>query len=355
MIFNPLKNDMTSATELHSKRQYDTYPLDSKQLIAAYKVMRLTRLFDHKCIALQRTGQIGTYPSCEGAEAIGVGTAQAMRSDDVFVPYYRDQAAQIVRGVQLEEMLLYWGGDERGSDFKGPRQDMPNCIPISTQCTHACGIASAFKIRHQKRVSVCSLGDGATSKGDFAEALNLAAVWQLPVVFVINSNQWAISVPRHRQCAAKQLIDKATAAGFTGVQVDGNNFGAVVTTVAAAIARARAGKGPGLIECLSYRLSDHTTADDASRYRQKRELEQARQQDPLTQLSAQLRARGEWNDSLEAELNAHCHRHIDRAVANYQNTPIRSAESMFEHLYAERPAQLDWQFARIKTQELNDE
>ena len=113
-----------------------------------------------------------------------------MRSNDVFVPYYRDQAAQIVRRVKLEEKLLYWGGDERGSNFKGPRQDMPNCIPISTQCTHTCGIASAFKIRHQKRVAVCSLGDGATSKGDFSEALNLAAVWQLPVVFVINSNQW---------------------------------------------------------------------------------------------------------------------------------------------------------------------
>ena len=354
MIINPLHNDITSITDLHLTNQSDLYSLNSEQLIKAYKIMRLTRLFDHKCIALQRTGQIGTYPSCEGAEAIGVGTAQAMRLEDVFVPYYRDQAAQIVRGVKLEEMLLYWGGDERGSNFKGPRQDMPNCIPISTQCTHACGIASAFKIRHQKRVAVCSLGDGATSKGDFAEALNLAAVWQLPVVFVINSNQWAISVPRHLQCAAKQLTDKATAAGFNGVQVDGNNFSAVITTVAAAIARARAGKGPGLVECLSYRLSDHTTADDASRYRLKSELEQARQQDPLNLLSDQLRARGEWNDTLEAQLDVRCKQQIDNAVSIYHNIPKRSAESMFEHLYTERPVQLDWQFARIKGLEGDD-
>lgn len=316
-------------------------------LIDAYKAMRLARLFDTKCIALQRTGQLGTYPSSEGAEAIGVGTAKAMQKDDVFVPYYRDLAAQLVRGVRLEEALMYWGGDERGSDFQIPRQDMPNCIPIATQCTHACGIASAFKIRHQKRVAVCSLGDGATSKGDFAEALNLAGVWQLPVVFIINSNQWAISVPRHLQCAAKHLCDKAISAGFSGVQVDGNDVAAVFDAVSKALNTARAGKGPALIECMSYRLSDHTTADDASRYRSPLELGKARQQDPLERLRTRLTACNEWNDELEEQLNSHCQHQIERAITLYQSTPPRPPESMFDYLYAERPTQLNEQYQQL--------
>lgn len=319
---------------------------DQTSLIDAYKAMRLTRIFDAKCIALQRTGQLGTYPSCEGAEAIGVGTAKAMQADDVFVPYYRDQAAQIVRGVSLTEILQYWGGDERGSDFKIPRQDMPNCIPIATQCTHACGIASAFKIRHQKRVAVCSLGDGATSKGDFAEALNLAAVWQLPVVFVINSNRWAISVPRHLQCAAKDLTDKAAAAGFQGQKVDGNDFMAVRSAVADALVTARAGKGPGLIECSSYRLGDHTTADDASRYRSATELEQARDDDPLSKAKDLLYASGEWSDQLEQHLQKQCALQVDQAVEEYLAVPPRSAQSMFDFLYAKLPKQLQQQYQR---------
>lgn len=343
VIAGEYSNAKNTAIESSSPTQDDI-----ASLISAYKAMQLARLFDAKCIALQRTGQLGTYPSCEGAEAIGVGTANAMQQDDVFVPYYRDLAAQLVRGVRLEEVLMYWGGDERGSDFQIPRQDMPNCIPIATQCTHACGIASAFKIRHQKRVAVCSLGDGATSKGDFAEALNLAGVWQLPVVFVINSNQWAISVPRHLQCAAQNLCDKALAAGFNGVQIDGNDVGAVFNAVSKAIDTARAGKGPALIECISYRLSDHTTADDASRYRSIDELDCARQQDPIERLKSHLIALNEWDNDLESQLNSYCHSQIDSAIARYQNTRARTPESMFEHLYAERPAQLDEQYQQVR-------
>lgn len=328
-------------------------PASTELLLDAYQAMRLTRLFDAKCIALQRTGQLGTYPSCEGAEAIGVGIAKAMQAEDVFVPYYRDQAAQILRGVLLEEILLYWGGDERGSDFQGPRQDMPNCIPIATQCTQACGIASAFKIRHQKRVAVCSLGDGATSKGDFAEALNLAGVWQLPIVFVINSNQWAISVPIHLQTAAKQLTDKAIAAGFTGVQVDGNDFNAVYSAIQQAVTKARAGKGPSLVECLSYRLSDHTTADDASRYRPEGELAKAAAFEPVARLRAQLQNSNLWDDAQEAALLERCQQQIDDAIVRYQATPARPPESMFEYLYAVRPKSLEAQYLALKNKGLN--
>src|SRR6516225_7084584 len=175
--------------------------------------------------------------------------------------------AQLWRGVSLVELFLFWGGDERGSDFAKVREDFPICVPVATHTPHAVGVALAFKLRHQQRVAVCAFGDGATSKGDVAEALNIAGVWHLPLVFVINNNHWAISVPVTQQTAAETLAQKAIAAGIEGEQVDGNDIIAVREAVARAVAKARAGGGPHLIEALTYRLSDHTTADDARRYR----------------------------------------------------------------------------------------
>ena len=192
-------------------------------LLRCYHFMVLARNFDTKAIALQRTGQLGTYASLLGSEAIDVTTALAMQEDDVLVPYYRNHACQIVRRSPLEDILLYWGGDERGNASPEMGQDLPNSVPIATQSLHACGVATAFKVRNEKRVAVTLIGDGGTSKGDFMEALNIAGVWQLPVVFIINNNQWAISVPRKIQTGAVQLADKATAAGIPGYQVDGND------------------------------------------------------------------------------------------------------------------------------------
>ncbi len=317
-------------------------------LLDCYKTMVLTRLFDAKCVALQRTGQLGTYPSCLGQEAIGTAIGKAMHSEDVFVPYYRDQATQISRGVRLKEILLYWGGDERGSDFAGPRQDLPNCIPIATQCCHAAGLASAFKIRHQKRVAVCTLGDGASSKGDFLESLNLAGIWQLPAVFVINNNQWAISVPRHLQCGATRLADKALGAGVDSISVDGNDLLAVYEAVKQACDKARSGKGATLIEALSYRLSDHTTADDADRYRSREELNQAWQREPIKRLQNYLHSVAQWDEQHEQALIDNCQHLIDQAVDDYLSTPPLPPESMFEHLYAELPVPLLEQYTAVK-------
>ena len=184
-------------------------------LVRLYRQMVLTRLFDQKAVALQRTGRIGTYAPTLGQEAIGVAIGALMQAEDVLVPYYRDTAVQLMRGVKMEEILLYWGGDERGSAFADPAvaEDFPLCVPIATQALHACGVASAFKIRGEHRVAVTTCGDGATSKGDFLEALNVAGAWQLPVVFVVNNNQWAISVPRRIQCGAPTLAQKAIGAG----------------------------------------------------------------------------------------------------------------------------------------------
>ena len=202
------------------------------------------RAYDSKAIALQRTGQLGTFASMLGKEAVEAGVGSAMAPDDVFLMTYRENGVQLMRGVTMKELFLYWGGDERGSDFAGPRRDFPICITIAAQATHAVGVAWAMQHRRESRVAVCALGDGATSKGDFYEAINAAGAWKLPLVFVVTNNQWAISVPRHAQSAAQTLAQKAIAGGFEGVQVDGNDVIAVRHAMDQALAKARTGGGP---------------------------------------------------------------------------------------------------------------
>ncbi|GAA5317537.1 MAG: pyruvate dehydrogenase (acetyl-transferring) E1 component subunit alpha [Candidatus Pelagadaptatus aseana] len=306
-------------------------------LLSFYKSMVLTRSFDKKCVALQRTGQLGTYPSCLGQEAIGTGIGYAMHPEDILVPYYRDQATQLIRGVSMVEQLLFWGGDERGNCFANASQDLPNCIPIATQCSHAAGIASALKLRQQKHAVVCTLGDGATSKGDFLETLNVAGVWQLPLVLVINNNQWAISTPSYLQSASRHLADKAQLAGIEGIRVDGNDVIAVYSQVAMALKKARSGKGPTLIEAISYRLGDHTTADDASRYRNNEDVNQAWQREPIKRLQTLLHQQHFWNPEDETQLQRHCQELVEKAVQQYLNLPPQQPEDLFDHLFARLP------------------
>ncbi|CAE6895654.1 Pyruvate dehydrogenase E1 component subunit alpha [Pseudomonas marincola] len=315
---------------------------DQQLLIGLYQQMVLTRLFDQKAVALQRTGRIGTYAPTLGQEAVGVGIGAAMHADDVLVPYYRDTAVQVMRGVKMEEILLYWGGDERGSDYADPAvaQDFPLCVPIATQALHACGVASAMKIRGQHRATVTTCGDGATSKGDFLEALNVAGAWQLPVVFIVNNNQWAISVPRKIQCAAATLAQKAIGAGFSGEQVDGNDVLAVYHRTRLALERARQGKGPTLIECMSYRLGDHTTADDASRYRPDAEVKQAWLSEPIKRMQAFLRAQQCWDESREQAMINTCQAQVQAAVDAFEGVDAAPVESIIDYVYAQWPQAL---------------
>ena len=314
------------------------FATDPTVLISLYKAMVLARTLDQKLLALQRTGQLGTCCSCLGQEAVGAGVASAMRRDDVLVPTYRELAAQLIRGVRMSEVLLYWGGDERGSDFAGPRHDFPVCVTIGSQCLHAVGVAYAMKLRKEPRVAVCMLGDGATSKGDFSEGINAAGVWQLPVVFVVANNQWAISVPRNTQSAAQTLAQKAIAAGFEGVQVDGNDVIAVHHAMREALAKARSGGGPTLIEAVTYRLADHTTADDASRYRPPEDLAEAWKREPVLRLRNYLSEAGVWNRTLEEELLRQCDEQVQAAAQAYLDTPPPPVGQMFDHLYATLPA-----------------
>lgn len=322
------------------------FALDAGELVRMYRMMVLCRLFDAKAINLQRTGQLGTYAPCTGQEATHVGMGAAMRPEDVLFPVYREYGTQLWRGVTLTEILTYWAGDETGTDFAGPRQDFPWCVPIGSQAPHAAGAAMAFRIRGEARCAVACIGDGGSSQGAFYEALNLAGARALPVVFVIVNNGWAISVPASAQTGAETFAQKGIAGGVPGVQVDGNDVIGVRAVMETALARARAGDGPTVVEALTYRLSDHTTADDASRYRPEAELAAAWKLEPLVRLHRHLVARGFWDDAQEDRLRAECAAEIEAAVRGYQSRPRPPASAMFDHLFAHPPAALAAQRAQ---------
>jgi 2-oxoisovalerate dehydrogenase E1 component alpha subunit len=321
---------------------------DGELLQDLYRWMLLTREFDTRAVTLQRTGQLGTFPSSLGQEAVSVGLAHAMQASDVLVPSFREQGAQFVRGVSMLELLLYWGGDERGSDFAIPREDFPVCVPVGSQAAHAAGIALAIKLRKQARAVVCLLGDGASSKGDVYEAMNIAGAWQLPVVFIVNNNGWAISIPRSAQTAAQTLAQKAIAVGFPGEQVDGNDVIAVRHATEVALEQCRNGGGPHLIEAITYRLGDHTTADDAARYRQEEDVSPHWQAEPLARLRNYLTSAHGWDRDREEAVIADCKQQIEKAVADYLATPPQQTSAIFEYLYAELPAALAQQYNALQ-------
>jgi pyruvate dehydrogenase E1 component alpha subunit len=321
---------------------------DPAEVLRMYRMMTLVRSFDTKAVNLQRTGQLGTYPSCLGHEATHVGVGAAMRPEDVLAPVYREFGTQLWRGVTMTEILRYWGGDECGSDFAVPRADFAWCVPIATQTLHAAGAAMAFKVRKEPRCALAYIGDGGTSEGAFYEAINLAGARNLPVVFVIVNNGWAISVPVAEQTAAATLAQKAVAAGIRGVQVDGNVVFAVREVVGEALESARRGAGPALIEALTYRLSDHTTADDASRYRGEQEVKEAWALEPLLRLRAYLTANGLWDSTREQALQSECAAQVDAAVAEYSSSVKPSTDAMFDHLFAALPDHLREQRAQAR-------
>jgi 2-oxoisovalerate dehydrogenase E1 component alpha subunit len=320
---------------------------ESKKLLHLYRLMTLIRLFDSKAIALQRTGKLGTYPSTRGQEAVFVGMGHALLKEDIFVPYYRDIGTLIQRGVKLSEILLFWGGDERGNCFVEDKVDFPYSVPVGSQPLHAAGAAFAIKYRQEKRAVLSTCGDGATSQGDFYEALNIAGAWKLPVVFVVCNNQWAISVPRHAQTAAETIAQKAIGAGLKGEQVDGNDVVAVAERVAAALTRAREAHEPSLLELICYRQHDHTTADDARRYEPSGLREQEWKKEPVMRLRRYLEKKNMWTEAQEHALQVECTAEVDQAVQEYVSVTPQSLASMFDYLYAQLPQIYEEQRAMV--------
>ena len=313
---------------------------NAEALLPLFKQMLYVRTFDTKAIALQRTGKLGTYAACLGHEATHVGIGASMKPEDVFAPSYREYGAQFMRGVKPREVLMYWGGDERGNDFEGPRNDYPWCVPISTQCLMAAGAALSFKLRKQDRVAVATCGDGGSSKTDFYAALNSAGAYSLPLVLCVINNGWAISVPRASQTGAQTLAQKGIAGGLHCLQVDGNDLVAVLEAMRRAHERARSGEGGSVIEFMTYRLHDHTTADDARRYRGEQEVKEAWLKEPFLRLRKFLTDQKLWDEAQEKAWIEECGTLIDVEINAYLECPVQPVEAMFDFLYAELPEEL---------------
>ena len=317
------------------------------ELLRAYAALVTARRLNDQAHALVRQGRLAVYPSSHGQEACQVGAAQVLADGDWLFPTYRDTAAIVARGVDPVETLVLLKGDWHSGYDPTSTHVAPQATPLATQLPHAVGVAQAARLKGEPTVVMALCGDGATSEGDFHEALNFAAVFQAPVVFFVQNNEYAISVPLARQTVAPSIAHKGVGYGVPGERVDGNDVAAVLAVLSAAVERARAGEGPQLVEAHTYRMQAHTNADDATRYRDDAEVEAWRDRDPLLRIEAYLRGRGLLDDEQVAAyaeaadaVAAHTREGLNRDVAP-------RPEDLFDFVYAERTPQLDEQAALL--------
>ena len=327
---------LDSDGSLDTALEPDIPPAELRRL---YQAMVLGRRLDERMVRLQRQGRIGTFAPIKGQEASQIGTVSCLRPGDWTVPSFRETAAMLWRGWPIEQLLRFFSGHLEGGQPAPDQHDLPITIPVATQIPHAVGLAYAAQYRGDDAVVMTFFGDGATSEGDFHEAMNFAGVWHVPVIFVCQNNQWAISVPLKKQTHSRTIAEKALAYGFPGVQVDGNDVLAVHAAASEAVARARAGEGPTLIECVTYRLGVHTTADDPTKYRSAEEVAEWERKDPLTRFGAYLQKRDLLEEGVEERVDAE----IAEAVARFETTPPPDPLVIFDHVYAERPPDLEAQ------------
>jgi len=305
-------------------------PDDLKRL---YRGMVLGRRLDERMLKLQRQGRIGTFAPIKGQEASQIGTVFTLEARDWMVPSFRETAAMLWRGWPIEKILAFYAGRLEGGQPGPEQRDLPVTIPVATQLPHAVGLAYGIQYRGEDSVVMVYFGDGATSEGDFHEAANFAGVWHGPVVFVCQNNQWAISVPLKKQTNSRTIAQKATAYGFPGIQVDGNDVLAVYAASREAVDRARAGNGPTLIECVTYRLGMHNTADDPTKYRSEEEVKAWEQKDPLTRFRVYLEKKKLFDPSVDEQVDEEIARGVERLEAMPPADPLE----MFDHAYAELP------------------
>ena len=312
-----------------------------------YEHMVLTRQFDERMFKMQRQGRLGTFARVAGQEGAHVGAAFALQSEDWLVPAFREMGALILRGLPLTQLLQNWSGDERGQAFPKEMRTLPISVPVGTHMLHAVGIAWAMKQRGEKAAVLTFFGEGATSEGDFSEAMNMAAVFRVPVVFFCQNNHYAISLPVTKQTASPTVAQKALGFGMFGVQVDGNDVFAVYRVTHEALNRAREAGEPTLIEADTYRVMDHTTSDDARRYRSDDEVEQWRQRDPIERLARYMSANGLLDEAGAAAVYTEADRKVAEAVAAFEALPPPGPEEIFKHVFAEMTPQLAEQQAQL--------
>jgi pyruvate dehydrogenase E1 component alpha subunit len=348
--YHPLKGKMFQILKPDGTLQSgQSPPINDQETLALYRKMLFTRLADQRGLLLQRQGRFGTYAPIWGQEACQIGSAYVLQKGDWIFPAFREIAATLMIGIALKNFMLYWMGNEMGSHAPEGINIMPVSIPVGTHIPHAVGTAWAAKLRGDQIVTVAYFGDGATSKGDFHEAMNFAGVFKTPTIFFCQNNQFAISVPRSRQTASATIAQKAIAYGFDGIQVDGNDLFAVIAATKEAVGKARSGGGPTLIEGVTFRFGPHTTADDPTKYRTEKEIEPWKPLDPMIRLRLYLKGKGLWSEEVEQRMAEESQKEIDQAVKDAEAVPPPEVGEIFKYVFAEMTPPLKEQLEYLKS------
>lgn len=319
-----------------------------EELVAIYRQMSLGRIADTKAVQFQRQGRMLTYVPNQGQEAAQVGAMLALRRTDWLVPAFREINALLAHGVDLETLFLYWYGNEMGSRFPDSVRALPVNIIIGTQINHAVGIAYARKLKGADDVVITFIGEGGTSHGEFHEGMNFGAILGVPMVVVVQNNQWAISTPRSKTTKAETIAQKAIAYGMPGIQVDGNDVFAMYAAVKEAAGRARRGEGPALIEALTYRLGAHTTSDNPSLYRSEEETAEWLERDPLKRFRIYLEGKGLWDAEKEEALKQELNDYVNAVFKNVEAKGAVNPEEIFKYTYEKMTPELEKQYASLK-------
>ena len=308
--------------------------LSEAELLEMYRWMRLAREFDGRMLKLQRQGRLGTFPPNTGQEAISIPVALAMQENDWFVGAFRELGGRLIRGELMTSALSYYNGWEEGNILPDKNlRILPTSVVIGAQVEHAVGLAWASRYKGEDSATVCFIGDGGTSEGDFHEGLNFASVWKVPAVFIVQNNQWAISVPREIQTASQTIAQKGIAYDMPCLQVDGNDPLAMHVAITEALDRARKGEGPTLIEAVTYRLMMHTTADDPKKYRSEEEEKIAWEKEPLLRFNKYLKDKGFWDDDKEEVLLGEVKETIEKAIKEFETPKDWKQDAPFEHVF----------------------
>lgn len=345
--FSPMKNIMFQLMDKEGKIVNSKWmpKLDDEEILRAYKFMHFARTADLMAVSYQRQGRMYTYPPNLGQEAIGTAAGFLMEKKDWLVPAFRELSAWLLKGSTLRDFFLYWRGNERGSMFSDAPRFLPSTVPIASQIPHAVGIGFAMKVQKDKGIVFTFVGDGGTSQGDFHEALNFAGVWKVPVICIIQNNQYAISVPVKNQTGSRSLAIKAEAYGIRGIQVDGNDFLGMYAVIDEAKKKVRNGDGPILIEAVTFRKGAHTTSDDPTLYRTKEEEDYWEDRDPIKRLRQYLVGQKRWKETDDEPLIEGYKREVEQQFVQSENLPATRLEETFQYHYQDIPDDLKKQQA----------
>jgi len=340
--YNPLEKKMFQVIDNNGKVLDKKWmpKIDNEKLVTIYKDMLFARTADLQIVSYQRQGRIFTYPPNYGQEAIAAAAGVHIKDNDWLVPAFREMGTMLAKGVSLKELFLYFMGYEDGSAFKKAKNTLPISVPIASQLLHAAGIGYAIKYNKEDKVVFGFVGDGGTSEGDFHEAVNFAGVWKVPVIFIIQNNQYGISTPTKMQTASESLAIKAIAYGVKGIQVDGNDFFAMYKAIEESVDACRKGEGPILIEAVTYRKGAHTTSDDPTKYRTKEEEQEWEAKDPMKRFKSYLISKKLWSEKEEENILPQYKEEIDRQFVEAENYGPYPAEDIFKYMYSEMPDDL---------------